>query len=169
MNSKIRGFTLLETLIAMMILSAALILLSNAWGGAFRAVKKSRQQHEVSLLLERKITELELEFKGKPLSEIPEEREEDFGKNYPDARWKMQSKEFEFPDLGPLVKSQNEQSDPMIESAFKEISETINKSIKEVKVTVILKDGPLSREYSAVTYFMDFDQSASMGGMGLSQ
>lgn len=157
-----KGFTLLETLIAMAILSGALILLSNAWGGAFRSIKKSKQQHEVALLLERKLTELDLEFRGKPLSEIPESREEDFGKEFPDARWKMKSKELEFPDLSPILKSQENNNDGGIgETLFKALAENIKKSVKEVEVTVIVKEGKKAKHFSAVTYFVDYDQPLS--------
>lgn len=159
------GFSLLEALVAMAILSGALILLSNAWGGAFRSIKKGKQQHEVALLLERKLTELDLEFRNKPLTEIPDEREEDFGKDYPEARWKMKSKKFEFPDLTPMLKSDKENADPMVEMLFKTLGETINKSVKEVKVTVMFKDGKKTKEFSAVTYFVDYDQAPSLPGV----
>jgi general secretion pathway protein I len=147
----------------MAILSGALVLLSNAWGGAFRSIKKGKQQHEVSLLLERKMTELDLEFRGKPLTEIPEEREEDFGKEFPDAKWKMKSREFEFPDLSPMLGSSNEKPDEMTEMIFKQLSEVIKKSVKEVKVTVMVNDGKKLKEYSAVTYFVDYNQTLSSG------
>lgn len=163
------GFSLLEALIAMSILSAALILLSNAWGGAFRSIKKGKQQHEVALLLERKLTELDLEFRGKPLTEIPEEREEDFGKDFPEVRWKMKSKEFQFPDVTPFLKSNENKMDDMSAMIFKQLAEVINKSVKEVKVTVIIKDGGKKKEFSAVTYFIDYNQNLMPGGANLGQ
>lgn len=165
-----RGFSLLEALIAMTILSSALLLLSNAWGGAFRSIKKGKQQHEVALLLERKLTELDLEFRGKPISEIPEEREEDFGKEFPNAKWKMKSKEFDFPDISSLLKSRDQGADEMAMTMFKTIAEHIKKSVKEVKVTVIVTADKKPKEYSAVTYFVDFDQQlAAPGGANLGQ
>lgn len=164
-----RGFSLLEALVAMTILSGALVLLSNAWGGAFRSIKKGKQQHEVALLLERKLTELDLEFRGKPLSEIPEEREEDFGKEYPEAKWKMKAKEFEFPDISSMLKSRDQGADEMTAMVFKQIGETISKSVKEVKVTIMVKEGKKTKEFSAVTYFVDYNQNPSMPGANLGQ
>jgi general secretion pathway protein I len=168
-HPKKTGFSLLEALIAMSILSGALILLSNAWGGAFRSIKKGKQQHEVALLLERKLTELDIEFRGKPLTEIPEERNEDFGKDFPDASWKMESKDFELPDLSPMIKSQDQQQDPNITMLFEKLGEIINKSVKEVKVTVMIKEGKKTKSYSAVTYFVDYNQTLSAGGMNIGQ
>lgn len=158
----ILGFTLIEALIAMTILSGAMLLLSNAWGGAFRSIKKAKQQHEVALLLERKLAELDIEFRGKPLTEIPEEREEDFGKEYPEARWKMSSKEFEFPDMSALLQTEDGQADEMNAMLIKKLSENFKKTVKEVKVTVMVKEGKKTKEYSAVTYFVDYDQALSL-------
>jgi general secretion pathway protein I len=164
-----RGFSLLEALVAMAILSGALILLANAWGGAFRSIKKGKQQHEVALLLERKLAEIDLEFRNKPLTEIPEEREDDFGSNYPQARWKLKSREFELPDLSPMLKTNDQPVNPELEMIFKLLSEAIKKSVKEVKVTVLVKDGTKTKEYSAVTYFVDYNQPLSLGGAGTGQ
>ncbi|MEY4615391.1 MAG: hypothetical protein RJB66_351 [Pseudomonadota bacterium] len=159
---KSSGFTLIEALIAMTILSGAMLLLSQTWGGAFRSIKKAKQQYEVSLLLERKLTELDLEFRGKPLTEIPEEREEDFGKEYPEAKWKMKSKEFEFPDISPLLKSGDGNSDEMTMMIFKKLADNFKKTVKEVKVTVMVKEGKKTKEFSAVTYFVDYDQPLTL-------
>jgi len=158
-----KGFTLVEALISMVIMAGALILLSNTWGGAFRALKKGKQQYEVSILLERKLTDLDIEFRGKPLTEIPDERPGDFGKNFPNATWKMVSKKFEFPDITPLLKARDQGSDDMSTMIFTKLREHLNKSIKEVKVTVMVKEGKKTKEFSAVTYFIDYDQNVSIG------
>lgn len=159
------GFSLVEALISMVIMAGALILLSNTWGGAFRALKKGKQQYEVSILLERKLTELEIEFKGRPLTDIPDERQDDFGKNYPNAKWKMISKKFEFPDITSMLKQRDQGSDQTSTMIFTKLREMLNKSIKEVKVTVMVKEGKKTREFSAVTYFVDYDQNVSIGGL----
>lgn len=162
------GFSLLEALISMVIMAGALVLLSNAWGGAFRSIKKGKQQYEVSILLERKLTEVDLEFRGKPLTEIPDEREEDLGKDYPNIRWKLTSKKFEFPDITGMLKQRDQGSDSTSEMIFKQLTEMINKAIKEVKVSIKVKEGTKTREYSAVTYFIDYSQTdiPGVGGLG---
>jgi len=159
------GFTLVEALISMVIMAGALILLSNTWGGAFRSIKKGKQQYEVSILLERKLTELDLEYRGKPITEIPDERQDDFGKNYPNAKWKMISKKFEFPDITAMLKGRDQGADDMSNMIFTKLRDILNKSIKEVKVTVMLKEGKKTKEFSAVTYFVDYDQNISIGGL----
>lgn len=161
---KPQGFSLVEALISMVIMAGALILLSNTWGSAFRAQKKGKQQYEVSILLERKLTELDLEFRGKPLTEIPDEREGDFSKNYPNAKWKMTSKKFEFPDVSGLLKARDQGADDMSNMLFAKLREHLNQSIKEVKVTVMITENKKTREYSAVTFYVDYDQNISIGG-----
>lgn len=162
---KQKGFTLLEVLISIVIMSGALILLSNTWGGAFKSLKKGKQKYEISVLLERKLTEIELEYRNKPLTEIPDEREEDFGKDYKNIRWKLKSKKFEFPDITSMLKQRDQGSDGMSDMIFKQLTELINKSIKEVQVTIKVKEGKTTKEYSAVTLFVDYDQNI-LSGMG---
>lgn len=158
------GFTLIETLLAMGIISAAVVLLSSAWSGAFASIRKSKIHNDVSILLQRKVTEVELEYGGKPLTEIPEEREEDFGKEYPDYRWKMTSKQLELPDISASLTSRDEGANDMILTLFKQLFELINKSVKEVKVSVFVTDKKKEKEYSIVTYFVDYDQPLPIPG-----
>lgn len=161
-----RGFSLIETLVAMSILAGALVLLSNAWTGSFAAIRKSKLHHDVSLLLERKMTEIELEYRGKPLSEIPEEEEEDFGKDYPNFSWKMTSRQLEIPDMSSMLLGGDENGNEMLATLFKQLFELINKSVKEVKVSIIVADKKKTREYSLVTYFVDYDQPLPVPGGG---
>ncbi len=73
-SKKNHGFTLLEALLAMAILSTALLLLANSWSASFNRVKKTQLNFELSTLLDRKMSELIREYAGKPITEIPEEK-----------------------------------------------------------------------------------------------
>jgi general secretion pathway protein I len=158
------GFTLIETLLAMGIIASAVVLLSSAWSGSFASIRKSKINYDVSILLQRKITEIELEYSGKPLTEIPEEREEDFGKEFPDYRWKMTSKQLELPDISSSLTNKDEGADQMVLTLFKQLFELLNKSVKEVKVSIFVKDKKKEKEYSIVTYFVDYDQPLPIPG-----
>ncbi len=159
--NKTRGFTLIETLLAMVILSSALLLLVNSWSGGYLRVRKTQQQFEVASLLERKMTEIELEYRGKPLDQIPDEKGEDFGKEYPQYSWKMTSHKLEIPDLSATLAAKGE-ADQFTTMLVKQLTEGLSKAIKEVTVTVILKAKPKSVEYSVTTYFVDYDQELPM-------
>jgi general secretion pathway protein I len=157
------GFTLLETLLAVVILASAMILLANSWSAAFMKIRKTQQQFEVASLLERKMTELEIEYRGKPLEEIQDDRNGDFGTQYPQYSWKMASKKLEIPDVSSAMAAADGGSDAMTMSLVKQLTEGLSKSVKEVTVTVVLQAKPKPVEYSVTTYFIDFDKEIPMG------
>ncbi|WP_347358514.1 type II secretion system protein [Bdellovibrio sp.] len=162
---KKNGFTLIETVIAMVILSSGIMLLANSWSGSFMRVRKTQLSTEVTALLERKMTEIELEYSGKPLDSIPEETEDDFGSEYSQYSWKMTSKEFEVPDISATLTAQAGGADEMALTVMKTLTEHLGKSIKEVKVTVIYKGAKKPLEFSATQYFVDYDKELPLPSM----
>ncbi|UOF02334.1 type II secretion system protein [Bdellovibrio reynosensis] len=171
MIRKNNGFTLVETVMAMVILASGLLLLSNSWSGSFMRVKKTQLSTEVAALLERKMIEVEMEYAGKPLDSIPEEKEDDFGEQYSQYSWKMTSKEFEVPDFSATLAAQTENTDELTMTIMKALTEHLSKSIKEVKVTIIYKGAKKPLEFSATQYFVDYNKELPMpgipGGVGM--
>lgn len=161
-----KGFTLLETLLAVVILSAGIMLLTQSWSGSFLRIRKTQLNQEVAALLERKMAEIDLEYRDKPLETIKEEDGDDFGAEYPDYQWKMTSREFQAPNLGSLLTSQEGGADQMLLTIVSQLTEHLSKTIKEVKVTVIYSKGKKPMEYSAVTYFVDYNKPLGFGGGG---
>lgn len=166
MKKTAKGFTLIETVIAMVILSAGILLLANSWGGSFMRVRKTQLNVEVAALLQRKMVEVQIEFRDKPLDSIPEEKADDFGSDYPQYSWKMESKQLEIPDLSATLTSRDGGANEMMISIIKQLSEFMGKAIKEVKVTVIYKGGKKPLEFSATTYFLDYDKDLPLGVPG---
>lgn len=164
MKKSNKGFTLIETVFALVILSVGLMLLVNSWGASFSRVRKTQLSTEVASLLQRKIVELQIEYRDKPLDSIPEEREDDFGSDYPQYSWKMTSKEFEVPDLSASLTSKEGGADQMLVTIIKQLTDYMQKSVKEVKVSIIYKAGKKNLEYSATTYFVDYDKNIPLGG-----
>lgn len=162
-----RGFTLVEIMIAMLILAAGIMLLANSWSGGFARVRKTQTNTEIAALLERKMTEVELEFRGKPLESIPEEKSDDFGAESPNYRWKLESKEFELPDLSTGMTSREGGANQNLLQIMKTLSEHLKKTIREVKVTVYYK-APNGKETAAsvTTFFVDYDKEVPVPGMG---
>lgn len=169
MRKKQRGFTLLETLLAMVILSTGILLLTNSWSGSFTRIRKTQLTNEISALLERKMVEIEAEYSGKPLESIPEERSEDFSDEFSQYSWRMEAKEFEVPDLSASLTAREGGANEMLITVIRQLSEHMSKSIKEVKVIIIYKGGKKPLEYSATTYFVDYDRPLAIGGAGGSQ
>lgn len=163
--NKNNGFTLLETLIALIILSSGIILLAQSWSSSTIKIQKSQISYEVAALLERKMFEIENEYKDKPLESIPEEKEDDFGSDHPQYSWKMTSRDFELPDLTGLLTSKAGGADQMMLTLTQQLSDHLSKSIKEVKVTIIYKTSKKNLEYSATQYFVNYDKEIAMPGL----
>jgi general secretion pathway protein I len=163
-----RGFTLLEALMAMMIFATSLLLLANSWSASFARVKKTQLNFEIASLLDRKMSDLIREYSGKPISEISEEdKEEDF-EDLPRFSWRMKAKKFEFPDLSSSLTARDGGADQTTLMIIKQLTEHINKSVKEVTVTIVYKpeNGGRPLEVSATTYFVDYDKPIGLGGGG---
>lgn len=159
-----KGFTLLEVLIALMIIAGGIVALNLGWGNSFLMIRKSTMKYNVATLLERKMAEFEAKYKDKPFNEIPESEEGDFENDFPQYRWKMESRDLELPDLTPLLIAQEEQADEMLISMMKQMTEYLNKVIKEVKISVFVKGkGGKETEFSATQYFVDY--SKDFGGL----
>lgn len=164
---KTKGFSLIEVLLAMMILSGGVLLLANSWSGSFLRIRKTQTATEVAALLERKIVELEVKYKGKPLEGIPEEESDDFGSDYPQYRWQMTSKEFELPDLSAGLTARDGGANEMFIQLMRTLTEHLKKTVKEIKVSVFYKVGDKELEYSVTTFFVDYDKEIPAPGMAL--
>lgn len=166
-SEKTSGMSLLEVLIAMMILSAGLILISTSWSGTFARLKKTQQSLEVASLLQRKMVEIEMEYRNKPLESIDEEKSDDFGSEFPQYSWKMESKKFEMPDMTAMLIGRDGGANQMLLTIMKQFTEQLSKSVKEVKLTVIYspkKAKPVN--YSLTTYFIDYGKEIPLPPMG---
>jgi len=161
MNKK--GFTLLEVLLAMALMTTALILLANSWSAGFNRVKKIQITFELSSLLERKMDEYDRRFRGKALAEIPDKEADTFGDDYPLYTWKMESRKFEFPDISSTLSARTGGVDSMTAMVIHKLTEQISATVKELKVTVIYKHPKKNIEVSATSYFVDYDKPLDMG------
>ena len=162
-----KGFTLVEVLLAMIILSSALVLLTTSWGGSYARIRKTKIKTEVMALLQRRMVEVDLKYRGKSLDSIPEEpEEEDFGSEYPQYRSKVESKKFDFPDLTSVLTSKENGANQALIMIMKQLQEHLNKTVKEVKVSVYYKpEGGHELVYSITTYFVDYDKEITVPGL----
>jgi general secretion pathway protein I len=157
------GFTLIETIMAMVIMSTGILLLVNTWGGSFVRLERTQKAFEIASLLERKMIDYEIKYRGKNIESIPDSEDGTFD-GFPDYAWSMTSKKLEFPDIGAALTSQQGGVDNMTEMVVKQLTDTLSKSIKEVTISITYsrpKKKPLS--YSITTYFIDYDKGGSLG------
>ena len=173
----------METLIAVMILTGAMVVIGSAWSGNSARIEKARVNATMAALLERKLTELELEYRGRPLTEWKEEDAGDFsqvagsggtGQDLRSFRWEMSSKEFEVPDLSSLNPQNRDnvglgQNDQITGLIMRTVSEYIKQVVREVTVTVIYtprRKSARELRQSVSTYFVDYSRPISVPGLG---
>lgn len=128
-------------------------------------VRKTQQAFEMSTLIERKMAELEVKYRGKPLESIAESDEGDF-ENIENFTWKMESRKLEIPDMTALLTGREGGADQMLLSVIKQMTEAMSKSVKELKLTVIYTKGSKPIQHSVTTYFVDYDKEIALGAPG---
>ncbi len=159
------GFTLLETLLSLMIFASGLLLVNSSWSGSFLRLNKTKFNVEVAALLQRKIVEVENEFRGKPLESIWDEKEEDFGSDYKNYKWRVESKQLEVPDLSSILAANSDEGTPeSVTAMMKQFTEQLGKAIKEVKITVTYTGGKKPTEFSSTIYFIDYEKGLTAPG-----
>lgn len=164
---KQKAFTLIEVVLAMMIMASGLMILTNSWAGTYNRLQKTKTQVELAALLERKIVELEREFKGQPLDSIKEEDTGDFGTELEGYTWEMKSQKVEFPDLSAIIGgASGEAQNVDLTSIMRLFSEHLSKSVKEVKVTVTYTKTKKPISVDVVFYLIDYDRPLPMPGGG---
>lgn len=169
MMKRQKGFSLLEVTIAMVILSAGLLLLTNSWGAGFLKIRKTQFNFEVAALLERKMSEIEMQYAGKSIEEIPEGPvEESFeDERFPEYSWRMTSRKLKIPDMSSALTTEKGGANELMLQVVKQMTEALSKSVKEVTVTVIYtKEEQQPLEWSVTNYFVDYDKPLALGVPG---
>ncbi len=163
-NNSRYGFTLIEVVLAMMVMAAGLFILMNSWAGTYNRLRKTQIQVQMVALLERKVSEIEREYKGKALDSIPEEKSDDFGTDVPGYSWQMKSRLLEIPDLTASLVSRDNGANQAMLTIMKMFTEHLSKSIKEVNITVtyVEKKKPIKAEVTI--YMIDYDRPLPVPG-----
>lgn len=152
-----KGFSLIEVLLATIILGGALIALSSTWSGTIFSFKKSEKVQIITSLLKSKTTELELKYSQLGFTAIPEAEDGDFGEEFSDLTWKSEVRDLEFPDLTSLMASKDGRIDETMRTVVKQMTDHFSKNIKEIRVTIFWaskKGKPV--QYSSTTYIVNY-------------
>lgn len=164
MRKRSRGFTLIEVLIAMAIMSASAMLLYVAWAGNQVRVRKMSINNQAAFYLDQAFAELEIKYRDRFL-QIPESESGKFEDNKK-FTWSMKSKDFKMPDLRALLISEK-RGQEMILMVMEQLTQHLDQTVKEVQVTVTYKAGKdKTVDYTATTFFVDFNRPLPIGGAG---
>lgn len=162
-----KAFTLIEVVLALVVMASGLFILVNSWAGTYSRLRKTQIQVQIAALLERKVTEIEREYKGKSLESIPEEKEDNFGSELPGYTWKLKSKKLEIPDISASLTAQDGGADASLILLMKTFTEHLSKSIKEVNISVINTEGRKPLVADVTIYMIDYDRPLPIpGGAG---
>ena len=160
-----KAFTLIEVILALIVMSSGLFILTNAWSGTYNRLRKTQIQVQLTALLERKVTEIEREYKNKSLDTIEDEKEDKFGGEIPDTySWKMTSKKLEIPDLSQGLVAQEGGADQSLITLMKTFTDYLSKSIKEVKISVINTELGKPLIADVTIYMIDYDKPLPVPG-----
>ena len=162
---KKRGFSLIEVLVAVLLLASLIALMAQLSYGNVRKLKKARRLEKAVRLLERKMLLLEEEFKGKSVFKLPAEDEGDFD-NEENWFWSYQTQPLELPSSRILLAvaqiPENDLNTQMAETLIGVLSETV----VELKLTVRHDPGKgkggKSWEQSLVSYFVNYEDAPDL-------
>lgn len=161
-----QGFTLLETAVAMAIMFGGVTFLASSWSGNLMRIEKTRINSTMGLLLQAKMTEMELRFAGQPIEQIPESAEGNFGDKYPGWTWTMASKKFEMPDLSGALTSRSGGADEMTLLVVKTAQDFINESVRELVVEVTFENKAKRKVSNKVSrLFVDYSKEPTVPGL----
>lgn len=163
---KNKGFTLLEVIIAVAIMASGILVVSMSWSGTYDKLRKTQVNTEIMALLERKVAEIQAKYGGKPLDSIPETEEDNFGSEYPQYSWKMESRKFEMPDLSSLLTGRDGGADGFELQVMKLFTEHLSKTIKEVRISILYKNKLGKEQTTSITqFFVDYQKEPPIPGM----
>jgi general secretion pathway protein I len=119
--------------------------------------------NKTAFLLDQIMSELQIKY-ARRILDIPASESGAF-EDYPNYTWSMESKDFEMPDLRSVLVS-GDGADDMTLLIIDKLTEYLNQSVKELKVTVTYTIGKSSVDYSATTFMVDYNQPLPIGGVG---
>ena len=155
----IKGFSLIEVLASILVLAGLISIVVQLSYGNTRRMKKARQLDKIAGLLELKMRELEEEFKGEKIVQLPDQDEGDFEseKNY---SWSYKTQPLTLPHpeilLSLIQIPENEFNTKMAQA----LTDILSENVVELKLTVYYngkKGGILS--YSLVSYFINYEDA----------
>lgn len=160
------GFTLLEIMIALAILSISLLSLYDSIGNSLRASGMAKEMEEAVLLAKQRMSEIQLQLEQEmALGSFPDEKEEhgDFEKPFEKYKWSYKLKKVEIPVIRPLLGQGDPQDSPSsiapTTPGFQEsaanvaelVSKKISNSLREIKLIVSWGDSEDSEEKIILT------------------
>lgn len=160
-----KGFSLLEVVIALGIMASVMMLLVSGWRGNYSRVKKVKFQTQAAYLLQKKMSEIEVQYQNR-VKEMPTEKKSGSfkEKKFKDYSWEWEAKEFKLPELQKLLFPEGDMDEVSV-SVATNLQKFFEDSIKEVRLTLIYKGGPKQKpkKISIATIMADYNTKLNLG------
>ncbi len=152
------GFTLLEVMIAMTILSIAFASILTTQSSSINLTRKSKELNIAGWLAHNKMVESEHLYEGKPFTELPSDKSESFPTPFQNYRWKLEIKELKFPDLKIPLEGKESVPEPL-RIFGQTISKYLSNALREMIITVTWNRGDGEMKIQLSTYLIDVNAS----------
>lgn len=156
-----KGFSLLEVLASVLLLAGLISIVVQLSYGNTRRMRKSQQLEKIASLLELKMRELEEEFKGARIVDLPEQDQGDF-ENEENYSWSYETQALTWPPADLFLSlTQLPASEINIKMA-QTLNSVLSNSVVELKLTVQQKTKRgKGVSYSLVSYFINYEDAPS--------
>lgn len=151
------GFTLIEVLVALVIIVISFVAITNSIIYSQMNSQKSRKSIIASFLASEKLAEVNMKYSALPIKEIPQKESGIFPKPNDTFSWEVKSQPFEY-DLAGLAETffnKEEAKSEQLQSILSNMSNALKESIKEVTVTIHWSTMKIPRNFSLTTHFID--------------
>ncbi len=170
-RSLFKGFTLLEVMIALAILSISLVVLLSAQGATTRATLYIKRMTQAALLFQAKMSQIERKLIKDGFSPDTETDEGDFyDEGFEDFNWQYEIKKIDVPV--PSITGQDQVvtqiagfnvTSGMVSQMMQSVQQVVENQIREVRLTVSWKDGKQMESISGFLYVVRLPRSESKG------
>jgi prepilin-type N-terminal cleavage/methylation domain-containing protein len=172
-----QGFSLLEVLAALLILSVSIIALSANQTQSIRLIQSADKRATAVTLAQTKMAETNHLIAEKGLGEIKENSQGEFDQDlYPGYEWMLIKQRIPVPDFTSLMSAASgevvdeEETQGNFEGPMKAVTELWGKGIKQVTVEVTWKERDTVKSYSLVTHYVESNVmqqvQSMMSGLG---
>ena len=149
-----QGFTFLEVMVALAIMSVALVTVIVAQSQSIALVEKGKDISFLTELARRKMAELELEFRGRSLGELREKEKGKFEEeDLADFSWSYEIRKLEIPK--GLSNQLSDQAGGKGNVGMGAVADILGKSISQLELTVVWGDEKKGRTVSVTTFLTD--------------
>lgn len=155
-NQNKRGFSLIEVLVAMLVLAGFISIVVQLSYGNTRRIKKARQLEKAANLLEFKMLELEESFKGKKIVRLPDQGEGKF-ENEEDYFWSYETQPLVLPHPRMLLSLIRLPENELNMKMAQILASILSQSVVELKLTVRY-EGKRGKAFhhTLVSYFVNY-------------